>query len=78
MTDIKHPDDIVLDPLRHPSVAGMRYNGYCWVDELSEDRPFVPIIRQEQPGQDMFGGSGKRTPPRAKKVLKTRRRGPLA
>ncbi len=74
-------DDVQLilqQPHRHPDMPGMRYNGYQWVHELSEDRPFVPIIRQEQPGKDMFGGTGKRTPPRAKKIRKTRRRGPLA
>lgn len=74
-------DDVQLvlqQPHRHPDMPGMRHDGNRWVDERSEDRPFVPIIRQEQPGKDMWGGTGKRTPPRAKKVLKTRRRGPLA
>lgn len=76
---MKHSDDIELFlplPHRHPDMPGMRYDGSRWVDEEKEDRPFVPIIRQEQPGLDMFGGTGERKPPRLKsRKPKTRRRG---
>lgn len=54
---------------------GMRYNGHRWVDATRPDRPMLPIIRHEQPGKDMFGGSGERKPPRQKPKRKSRRRG---
>ncbi|RVL05651.1 hypothetical protein [Sinorhizobium meliloti] len=75
MSDIEHPDDIVLDPLRHASVAGMRYNGYRWVtaDSLDTIRAVDPPERGEY-----FVGISRRTP--SSKPLprrfKNRARGP--
>lgn len=72
------PSDIVeLNPKRHPQIAGMRYDGQRWVDDTRPDRPMLPVVPQEEPGKDMFGGSGIRKPPR--KIpgkIKSRRRGP--
>ncbi len=68
----------IVNPHILPEIKGMRHNGHRWVDAEHEDRPFVPILKSDQPNKDMFGGSGERKPARKKPVIKTRRRGPLA
>lgn len=67
----------IVNPGILPQIKGMRYNGHRWVDAEHEDRPFVPVLKQEHPNKDMFGGTGERKPARKIPVMKTRRRGPL-
>lgn len=60
-----------------PNIPGMRHDGKRWVDETRSDRPMLMILPQEEPGKDIFGGSGIRKPPRGDlRPSKTRRRGP--
>lgn len=66
---------IVLNADGFPEIKGMRYNGYRWVAENSLDFERAAIA-QQQPGVDMFGGSGIRRPRRPQPPKpKTRRRG---
>ncbi len=74
-------DDIVLSPKRYPQLAGLRWNGYRWID----DRP-APTYELTQPTfervayrlPDPGGFTNWRTPPRKPALKKkTRRRFPL-
>ncbi|EKJ94376.1 hypothetical protein C241_19457 [Bradyrhizobium lupini HPC(L)] len=57
-----------------PELAGMRYNGYRWVDAEHPDPGLVPVIAP--PKLEMFVGVGNRKPPRPQpKKPKKRRRG---
>uniref|UniRef100_UPI00155E652D hypothetical protein n=1 Tax=Neorhizobium sp. T25_13 TaxID=2093830 RepID=UPI00155E652D len=62
--EIRYPTDVVFNSAGFPEINGMRHNGQRWVDALRPDRPFVAIIPQEMEGNDIFGGTGFRTPPR--------------
>lgn len=66
---------IILDADGFPEITGMRYNGYRWVAEDSLDTERAMLAHQ-QPGLDMFGGSGIRKPRRFEpRKPKSRRRG---
>ncbi|AYM62925.1 hypothetical protein G6L68_10250 [Agrobacterium fabrum] len=75
MTDNENPHVLEMRARLFPELAGLRYNGYRWVDAEHPEPGLVPVIAP--PKLEMFVGVSNRKPPRpqAKKTKKRRRGG---